>query len=121
MTADDEKAKRDRTDAWERKNNPAKAFKRRLAAHLGRQGEAVRNRPQGNPWPDLRGLVRGRYELTEPMTATERIYVAQLLDVAVRIARGRHDNGRPLAAEIARQMAREALATIGENWKLPSN
>lgn len=28
---DDEKAKRDRIDAWEKKNNPNKAFKRRLS------------------------------------------------------------------------------------------
>lgn len=32
------------------------------------------------------------------------------------IARGRCDNGRPLAAEIARQMARHVLDTYGRPW-----
>lgn len=33
-----------------------------------------------------------------------------------RIARGRSDNGRPLAAEIARQMAREVMDECGVHW-----
>ena len=32
------------------------------------------------------------------------------------IARGRKDNGRPLAAETARQMAREVLDEQGFRW-----
>jgi hypothetical protein len=32
------------------------------------------------------------------------------------IAHGRTDNGRPLAAEIARQKAREALSAAGVDW-----
>ena len=53
------------------------------------------------------------------MTADERIFTGRLLDVAVRIARGRHDCGRPLAAETARQLAREALTKLGEDWEMP--
>lgn len=36
--------------------------------------------------------------------------------VLQEIARGRCDNGRPLAAEIARQMARHVLSTYGIEW-----
>ncbi len=32
------------------------------------------------------------------------------------IARGRHDNGRPLSTEDARQIARRALTTRGVGW-----
>lgn len=32
------------------------------------------------------------------------------------IAQGRKDNGRPLAAETSRQMAREMLTQIGLGW-----
>lgn len=39
------------------------------------------------------------------------------------IARGRCDNGRPLAAEISRQMARDALSRQGYGWpeKIPAS
>lgn len=50
------------------------------------------------------------------MTVAEKEFLTRLLDVAVRIARGRHDCGRPLAAEVARQLAREALTKLGEKW-----
>lgn len=33
-----------------------------------------------------------------------------------QIARGRPDNGRPLAAEPARQLARDALTAVGLDW-----
>lgn len=33
------------------------------------------------------------------------------------IAKGRADCGRPLAAEKARQIARECLVAIGEDWR----
>lgn len=35
------------------------------------------------------------------------------------IARGRTDNGRPLAGERARQIAREALVKKGRDWPRP--
>jgi len=54
------------------------------------------------------------------VTIKEREFIARLLDVAVRIARGRHDCGRPLAAEAARQLARDALTKLGEDWRLPA-
>ncbi len=54
------------------------------------------------------------------MTTKEREFIARLLDVAVRVARGRHDCGRPLAAETARQLARDALTKLGEDWRLPA-
>ena len=42
---------------------------------------------------------------------------AQHMLCALRdIARGRDDNGRPLAAEDARQRARRALKAVGDNW-----
>ena len=37
-------------------------------------------------------------------------------DALVEIARGRWDNGRPLAAETARQIARKALTDRGRGW-----
>jgi hypothetical protein len=33
-----------------------------------------------------------------------------------QIAQGRPDNGRPIAAEAARQLARETLTSIGLDW-----
>lgn len=37
-------------------------------------------------------------------------------EVLGEIARGRPDNGRPIAAETARQKAREVLAELGFTW-----
>lgn len=39
-----------------------------------------------------------------------------LLAALRKIARGRTDNGRPLAAEESRQIARECIAAVGERW-----
>jgi len=33
-----------------------------------------------------------------------------------KIARGRADNGRPLAAETSRQLARDTLVALGLDW-----
>ena len=35
------------------------------------------------------------------------------------IAAGRQDNGRPLAAEVARQYARKTLTELGVTWSQP--
>jgi hypothetical protein len=40
----------------------------------------------------------------------------RFVEVVGEIARGRKDNGRPLAAETARQMAREVLDELGFVW-----
>jgi hypothetical protein len=37
-------------------------------------------------------------------------------EVLGQIARGRADNGRPLAAETSRQLAREVLTELGLSW-----
>lgn len=66
----------------------------------------------------------------DAMNAAERVahangvedgarHVALLTRTLQQIARGRPDNGRPLAAEDARQFAREALIKVGLRW--PSN
>lgn len=34
-----------------------------------------------------------------------------------KIARGRPDNGRPLAAEYSRQLAREVISGLGMDWE----
>jgi hypothetical protein len=39
-----------------------------------------------------------------------------LLEALMRIAQGRTDCGRPLAAETSRQIAREALVKAGVSW-----
>ena len=41
---------------------------------------------------------------------------ARLLEAMRRIAHGRTDNGKPLAAETSRQIARAALVAAGELW-----
>jgi hypothetical protein len=41
---------------------------------------------------------------------------ANLIRALKEIARGRPDNGRPLPAETARQIARLALIDAGINW-----
>lgn len=46
----------------------------------------------------------------------ERYEAKQAIEALARIAEGRHDNGRPLAAETARQAARDALIGIGRTW-----
>jgi hypothetical protein len=43
---------------------------------------------------------------------------AVLLEALKVIAAGRAINGMPLPREIARQMARDALISIGERWPL---
>jgi hypothetical protein len=42
---------------------------------------------------------------------------AILLDALKKIARGRPDSGRPLAAENARQLARLTLTLLNLDWK----
>jgi hypothetical protein len=42
-----------------------------------------------------------------------------LVETLKRIANGRLDGGRPLAAEDARQAAREALIAAGVSWRVP--
>ena len=44
---------------------------------------------------------------------------ARLLEAMRRIAQGRTDNGRALAAETSRQTARAALVAAGERWARP--
>lgn len=39
-----------------------------------------------------------------------------ILDAIKAIAQGRLDNGRPLAAEAARELARKALTECGVSW-----
>jgi hypothetical protein len=53
------------------------------------------------------------------MTDWEKI--ERLHYVLGEIARGRCDNGRPLAAETSRQMAREALGRVGLGWPYPAS
>ena len=43
-----------------------------------------------------------------------------LLETVRSIAQGRTDNGKPLAAETARQLARAALVAAGERWTRPA-
>lgn len=50
------------------------------------------------------------------MSLLEQEFITKLLTVVTRIALGRHDCGRPLAAEVARQLARETLTELGEGW-----
>lgn len=50
---------------------------------------------------------------TVALAATE---IAILRDAMKAIARGRHDNGRPIAAETARQLARETLHALKVDW-----
>lgn len=40
----------------------------------------------------------------------------RFVEVLGQIARGRPDNGRPIAAEKARQMAREVMDECGVHW-----
>lgn len=49
-----------------------------------------------------------------PLCLQERLEC--LTYVMGEIARGRFDNGRPLAAETSRQMAREAMGRLGLGW-----
>ena len=42
--------------------------------------------------------------------------IIEMQDALIRIARGRTDCGRPLAAETARQEARAALVRLGISW-----
>lgn len=46
----------------------------------------------------------------------ERLRNLQMKATLQRIARGRLDNGRPLAAETVRQAARNLLQEMGERW-----
>lgn len=39
-----------------------------------------------------------------------------IISALSKIANGRTDNGRPLAAEISRQLARVTLTSIGVSW-----
>lgn len=50
------------------------------------------------------------------MTLTEAEHLERAIFVLGEIARGRVDNGRPLAAETARQMARDVLGHCNRNW-----
>lgn len=40
----------------------------------------------------------------------------KFVEVLGKIARGREDNGRPLAAEVVRQMARDVMLECGVHW-----
>ena len=48
------------------------------------------------------------------MTVNERRVLVKMMTAVQRIANGRTDCGRPLAAEVARQIARAALIDVGE-------
>lgn len=50
------------------------------------------------------------------MTVAEHEYTRKLLTAVTHIAFGRLDCGRLLAAEKARQLARETLLALGEDW-----
>ena len=55
--------------------------------------------------------------MTKPQTMSENILIHTLKKIAV----GRVDNGRPLAAEASRQIAREACLNMGINyWNIES-
>ena len=47
---------------------------------------------------------------------TVRICAEAAVDALITIARGRSDNGRPLCAEKARDLARRELTLIGIEW-----
>lgn len=49
--------------------------------------------------------------------ATYQEDLAHCKEALRTIAGGRHDNGRPLGAELSRQVARKALTDLGVGWK----
>ncbi len=53
---------------------------------------------------------------TGKVVATAATEIAILRSSLQTIARGRFDNGRPLAAETARREARETLAALKVDW-----
>lgn len=55
-------------------------------------------------------------EISERERQNERQMRELYEDVLERIARGRTDCGRPLAAETARQLARRVLLSAGRSW-----
>ena len=56
-------------------------------------------------------------DVVERKRCRERQGREALAEALERIARGRTDNGRPLSAETARQIARDALLRVERDWK----
>lgn len=70
-------------------------------------------------------LDRIRFQKSIDETANEVMLPADAVTAVVsalqKIALGRGDCGRPIAAENARQLARNTLIDVGERWAIAAN
>ena len=82
----------------------------RLTDRLRGQYACGPHLPNGNP-------EFGWRQFQSPPIQHEAAERIEVLEAALgEIARGRNDCGRPLAAETARQLARDALIRLGAGW-----